>query len=114
MTLPDVLRNTGAALTLAFAVTAMLRPAWIVRITGLEPRGDAGAAELQAVFGGFFGGAAAFAIVTQDAVAFAALGAAWLGAALARIPGALRTSGVAPFGAVVFDAAMAILLLFPR
>ena len=106
----DVLRNLGAGLTLLLGI------GWIVvgsRLAlGLEAPDAVGRSELRAV-GGLMAGLGAFALVSQDPVAFVAVGAAWLGAAGARVLDVARgRGGELVYAAFGFDAGLAILLLW--
>jgi hypothetical protein len=110
-----VLHLLGALVTLGMGVFGLLRPRAAARLVGLEPTGRLGLSELRATYGGIFAALGAFAIATRDEVAFALVGAAWLGAAAARIGDALlagdRSRPV--WRAALFEAALALLLLSP-
>lgn len=115
MELAHVLHLVGALLTAALGGLGLLRPAAAARLIGLEPTGRLGRSELRATYGGLFFALGAFAVATRDEVAFALLGAAWLGAAAARVGDALLVPGAerAVWRAALFEAAVATLLLAP-
>ena len=84
-------------------------------LIGLEPRGRLGLSELRATYGGLFAVLGAFALVTRDEVAFTLVGAAWLGAAAARVGDALlaKDTDRRVWRAALFEAGVAVLLLAP-
>jgi hypothetical protein len=110
-----VLHLVGALATLGLGGLGLLRPLEAARLVGLEPKGRLGLSELRATYGGLFAALGAFAIVTRDEVAFASLGAAWLGAAGARIADALlaRDTSRPVWRAALVEAGLALLLLSP-
>jgi hypothetical protein len=112
--LAQILHHLGALLTLAMGGLGLLRPHTAARLIGLEPRGRLGVSELRATYGGLFGALGAFALATRDEVAFTLLGAAWLGAAAARVGDALFAGAERRiWRAALFEAAVAGLLLAP-
>ena len=113
--LAHVLHMLGALLTVALGGLGLLRPAAAARRIGLEPTGRRGRSELRAVYGGLFFALGAFALAARDEVAFALVGAAWLGAAGARLGDALLVSGAdrGVWRATLFEAGVATLLLVP-
>ena len=114
MELAHVLHHIGALVTLAMGGLGLLRPEVAARLIGLEPRGRLGASELRATYGGMFAALGAFALATRDEVAFALVGAVWLGAAAARVVDALLLGGDRRvWRAALFEAALALLLLAP-
>lgn len=114
MELPQILHHVGALVTLVMGGLGLLRPQAAARLTGLEPRGRLGASELRATYGGLFAALGLFALLTRDEVAFALVGAGWLGAAAARVGDALLLGGDrSVWRAALFEAAVALLLLAP-
>lgn len=115
MELAHVLHLLGALVTAAMGGLGLLRPASAARLIGLQPTGRLGSSELRATYGGLFFALGAFALATRDEVAFALLGAAWLGAAAARVGDALLDGGAGRdvWRAALFEAAVATLLLAP-
>ena len=114
MELPQILHHVGALVTLALGALGLVRPEAAARLVGLEPRGRLGGSELRATYGGFFAALGAFALLTRDEVAFALIGAGWLGAAAARIGDALLHGGDrSVWRAALLEAALALLLLAP-
>jgi hypothetical protein len=113
--LSHALHLLGALVTAALGGLGLLRPAAAARLIGLAPTGRLGRSELRATYGGLFLALGAFALATRDEVAFALLGAAWLGAAGARVGDALLVAGAdrTVWRAALFEAAVATLLLAP-
>jgi hypothetical protein len=112
--LGPILHHVGALVTLALGGIGLVSPDTAARLVGLAPAGRLGASELRATYGGLFAALGSFALLTRDEVAFTLVGAAWLGAAAARIGDAfLRGSDRAVWRAAAFEAALALLLLFP-
>jgi hypothetical protein len=113
--LSHVLHLVGALVTAALGGLGLLRPRTAARWVGLEPSGRLGLSELRATYGGLFFALGAFAVATRDEVAFALLGAAWLGAAAARVGDALLLGGAERplWRAALFEAGLATLLLAP-
>ena len=115
MELPQVLHNAGALIVFATGALAFVRPDVMARVMALSFESRFGESELRAGTGGVLVGAAGLALWTQDALAFAAIGAAFLGATLARWVDIARGNTEARVWAGVFlDAALAILLLYPQ
>jgi hypothetical protein len=110
-----VLHLVGALVTFGMGCLGLLRPELAARLIGLTPEGRLGASELRATYGGLFAALGAFAIATRDEVAFAIVGAAWLGAAGARCADALLVAGAdrRVWRAALFEAGVAVLLLAP-
>jgi hypothetical protein len=105
----------GALVTLGMGGLGLLRPGLAARLIGLEPSGRLGFSELRATYGGLFFALGAFALATRDEVAFTLVGAAWLGAAAARVGDALLVPGTdrSIWRAALFEAGVATLLLVP-
>ena len=115
MELAHVLHLLGALVTTALGGLGLRRPAAAARLIGLAPTGRLGRSELRATYGGLFFALGAFALATRDEVAFALVGAAWLGAAGARVGDALLVPGAnrKVWRAALLEAAVATLLLAP-
>ena len=115
MELGHVLHLLGALVTLGMGGLGLLRPLVAARLVGLEPNGRLGRSELRATYGGVFFALGAFAAGTRDEVAFTLVGAAWLGAAAARVGDALLVAGAdrAVWRAALLEAGIATLLLAP-
>jgi hypothetical protein len=113
--LAHVFHLIGALVTVALGGLGMLRPRAAGRLIGLEPTGRLGLSELRATYGGLFFALGAFALATRDEVAFALVGAAWLGAAAARVGDAFLVRGAdrPVWRAALFEAGVAALLLAP-
>ena len=93
MELAHVLHVLGAGVTAALGAFGLVRPDAAARLIGLAPAGRLGRSELRATYGGLFFALGAFALATRDEVAFALVGAAWLGAAAARVGDAFLVGG---------------------
>jgi len=109
-----LLHHVGAAVTLGMGGLGLLRPDLAARLTGILPQGRLGASEIRATYGGLFASLGFFALATRDEVAFTMAGAAWLGAAAARVGDGLWKGGNREvWRAACFEAGMALLLLAP-
>jgi hypothetical protein len=112
--LAQILHHAGALVTLALGLLGLVRPRAAARLVDLEPRGRLGGSELRATYGGLFAALGLFALATRDEVAFTLVGAAWLGAAAARLADGFLLGGDRKvWRAASFEAAVALLLLFP-
>src|SRR5262245_14880639 len=112
--LPQILHHVGALVTLLMGGLGLVRPDAAARLVGLEARARIGASELRATYGGLFTALGAFALLTRDEVAFALVGAGWLGAAAARVADAmLLGADRRVWRAALFEACVALLLLAP-
>jgi hypothetical protein len=112
--LSQILHHAGALVTFLLGGLGLVRPQTAARLIGLEPRGRLGASELRATYGGLFAALGLFALLTRDEVAFALIGAGWLGAAAARVGDALLLGGDrSVWRAAVVEALLALLLLAP-
>lgn len=115
MGLPQALHNLGAILVLAVGLLAVTRPEFVARFMALEILSPFGRSELRGGTGGVFCGLAGFALWSQDALAFAAIGAAFIGITLTRwIEVALGNREPRIWAAIVLDAGLAGLLLYPQ
>jgi len=98
---------------LATGLLGLVRPELLARAMALEAREPFGRSEVRAL-GGLLAGAALFALWTQDAFAFAALGAAFVGALAARwIDLAAGNRDRRVWFGIFLDATVAVSLLFP-
>lgn len=114
MELAQILHHVGALVTLTLGGLGLVRPAAASRLIDLAPQGRLGGSELRATYGGLFAALGLFALATRDEVAFAVVGAAWLGAAAARLADGLLLGGDRRvWRAAAFEGAVAVLLLFP-
>jgi len=110
-----VLHNLGAVITLGLGGMALLRPHLAASFTSIEPIGLLGLSEIRATYGGLFAALGAVALVLQDNIFFAGLGAGWLGAAMGRSLSVFldKSRENKNFGAITFESALGILLLAP-
>jgi hypothetical protein len=115
MEMDEIFHNAGAALTFLLGVMAVVRPQLAARLTSIEPRGALGLSELRATHGGLLAALGGFALLAQAQVVFTAVGLAWAGAAAARTLSLAVDHSFSgrSLGAVVFDTAIAALLLAP-
>jgi hypothetical protein len=107
------LANVGAAITTALGILGALAPRAVGEAIGVRAVGALGVSELRATYGGFFAALGAGCLWTQSRLAFALVGAAWGGAALARL-GSLavdRSRSAKNLGGVLFEASVGGLLL---
>lgn len=109
------LHNLGALITLGLGGLGLLRPALAARLTGLQAASAEGRSEFRATYGGLFAALGAFALLAQDQVFFTGLGGAWVGTALGRAFSLWIDATRTPrnYAAVVFEAAVGLLLLVP-
>ena len=75
----------ASAITVLFGLWCLLRPRRVASAVSFELRGARGRAEFRIGFGGFMIGIAAYALWAGEPLAFKALGAMWLGGAVARV-----------------------------
>ena len=80
-----LLANIGAVLTLALGLLGLFAPGKAAEMVELSARTHPGRSEFRATYGGLFVGLGLVPLATQEPVAFVVAGAAWLGAALARV-----------------------------
>ena len=80
-----LLSNIGVVLTLMLGVIAMLIPQLIQSFVSIKAVGKEGVSEIRATYGGFFIGIAIYALYSQSAEVFGAIGLGWIAAALIRL-----------------------------
>jgi len=109
----QALHNVGSCITLGLGLLGLLGPRRAARLVHVAPEGLDGLSELRATYGGHFAALGVFTLAGQDPVAFALLGAAWIGTALGRLLSVLLDSSHATrnFGALLFEAVLGVLLL---
>jgi len=99
-----ILANLGAMASLLLGAMGVFFPAAVEKFVSIKAVGELGVAEIRATYGGFFLGLAAFALYSQDKVAFVALGLGWLGAAIVRLVTFIGgTSTKENAGGIVFE-----------
>ena len=81
----NIIPNIGACISLLLGIWAMILPSKVESFVSIKGIGKEGASEVRATYGGFFAGIAIYAMVTQNSVAFIALGIGWLTAAIVRL-----------------------------
>lgn len=104
----------GAAITCVLGLLALARPLQVATTLGLRPEGGLGMAEVRATYGGLFLAAGA-TVVVVGYPANVVLGAAWGGAALARLislawPQSRQWRNLVGIG---FEALLSLLLFAP-
>lgn len=113
MEITYLLHLLGALVTVVLGAFGWLRPREAAERAGIQPLGQRGLSEIRATHGGLFAAMGAFALFAQDSVAFALLGAAWLGAALGRLTSAVLDRNLTSqnFRTALFEGLMGILFL---
>ena len=108
------LHDLGAAVTASLGLMGLVRPDAAAAFTHVRPSGAVGVSEIRATYGGFFLALGAYALWTQAPLAFTTAGVAWAGAAAGRLVSVFvdRSTSATNAGGVVFEAAVAALLLF--
>lgn len=116
MSLQMALHIAGATISAGLGLLGLINPTATSRFVNLTPQGKIGLSELRATYGGFFLALGGFAILSREPEVFIALGLAWAGAAAGRLLSVLldRSFSAKNFGGIVFEAAIAWLLLTPR
>ena len=116
MSMGVLLNNLGALVTVLLGLLGLLLPARAAQFTGLEAQGAMGTSEIRATYGGFFLALGSYALYCQTPAIFLAAAIAWLGAAGGRVFSMLvdRNLSARNSCAVVFEAAIGIVLLFPQ
>jgi len=105
-----ILPNIGATLSLILGFFAIFWPSKIETIVSIKGVGKEGKSEVRATYGGFFVGISIYSIISQNPVAFIALGCGWLCAAIVRsltFRFGLATSK--NIGGVVFEGTIGVL-----
>ncbi len=80
-----LLPNCGAVVTSMLGCLGLLFPSAVGRVLGIEPNRPLGISEFRATYGGFFLCLGIGCLAAQSVPVFTVVGAAWCGAALARI-----------------------------
>jgi hypothetical protein len=112
--LATALHDVGAILTIALGALGLLRPDLVARLVSVTPDDALGRTEIRATYGGLLAGLGLFALASQDEVAFVALGAGWVAAAVTRlIATPIEKAGSRGYRAAAVEAALALSLLFP-
>lgn len=84
MSLYEILHFIGAGMLLAYAIACIIRPHWAGAWLEIDLKAGRGVSEFR-ILHGFLLGLAVFALYSQNALVFQALGWGWLGAALIRL-----------------------------
>ena len=108
-----LLANIGAGLTLLLGIIGLVFPDRTAGLVRLSARSHPERGEFRALYGGLFVGMGAVPLVTQSPAAFITVGAAWLGATLARAAGLLLdpTPSNKQWRAVAFEGGIGALCL---
>lgn len=80
-----LLPNCGSVVTVMLGCLGLLFPKAVGRVLGIEPDRPLGISEFRATYGGFFLCLGIGCLVAQSVQVFTVVGAAWCGAALARM-----------------------------
>ncbi|MFC4701597.1 hypothetical protein ACFO4O_15690 [Glaciecola siphonariae] len=109
----DYLQQVGAAISMLLGSLAIFSPSTTEKFVSIKGDGKLGNSEIRATYGGFFVGIAAYALYSQQDVAFIALGVGWIGAAIVRA-GTLIFGYYSHknFAGVLFEMFIGILCLF--
>ena len=113
MTMTDLLAPAGALASALLGALGLCAPLRAARMVGLSPLGARGVSELRATYGGLFLGLGLAALLWQQPAAYGVAGAAWLGAALARLASIVldRSVSALNIGGVALEAVIGALLL---
>lgn len=84
-----ILRLIGTLARLGYGLASLFAPQWIARLIAFDLPTSRGVTEFRVLSGGFLVGLGVWALLTNNAAAYGALGAGWLGAALARLFGSI-------------------------
>ena len=108
-----LLANIGAGLTLLLGIIGLVFPDRTAGLVRLSARSHPERGEFRALYGGLFVGMGAVPLVTQSPAAFITVGAAWLGATLARAASLLLdpTLSSKQWRAVAFEGGIGALCL---
>ena len=108
-----VLTNIGAGLTLLLGLVGLVFPDRTAALVRLSARTHPERGEFRALYGGLFVGLGAVPLLTQSPAAFATVGAAWLGATVARAVGLLIDPALSrkQWRAVGFEGGIGVLCL---
>ena len=85
----ETLPVIGATITLIFGLLSLVMPLQVSRTLGIDPEGPLGLSEVRANYGGFFIGIGIACLIFRTPELFAAVGIAWIAAALIRL-GSIR------------------------
>lgn len=112
----EVFHILGATITAAMGMMGLVSPTTASKVTGLSPSGKLGLSEIRATYGGLFLAMGLWALISRDQDVFITVGLAWGGAAAGRIVSVVLDRSFLPknLGGIVFEAAIAWLLLTPR
>jgi Domain of unknown function (DUF4345) len=110
----QIINSIGAFIFVLLGVVGFFFPDLIARFVGIIAGKDRGKSEIRATYGGVFLGVGASALYFQETNVFTAIGIGWALAAVARILGILvdKEYHKLNFGGVLFETAVAILLLW--
>lgn len=107
----------AGAISWGMGVLGIVAPRKALKLVGLQldPAAPEALSEVRATFGGLFLAMSLLAIVSGDTMAFAAAGAAWLGAGVIRVVSILA-DGIATgknWGAALFESGLGLGMLAP-
>jgi Domain of unknown function (DUF4345) len=110
----QIINSIGATVFVLLGIVGFFFPDLIAQFVGIVAGKDRGKSEIRATYGGVFLGIGASALYFQDTNVFTAVGIGWALAAIARILGILvdKEYHKLNFGGVIFETAVAILLLW--
>jgi hypothetical protein len=105
----------AAGVTIALGALGLLNPSGAQSFTGVRASAKEGVSEVRATYGGFFLALGIMALVTREPWVYYTVGAAWCGAAGARIVSLFVDKVWTPknLGAVLFEGLIGVGFLAP-
>lgn len=88
----ETLPIIGATIILVLGLLGLIMPHQVSRTIGIKPVGRLGLSEVRATYGGLFIGLGLACLIFRTPELFAAVGIAWIAAALVRL-GSIRFDG---------------------
>jgi len=111
----DIAALCAAIVSASMGVLGILAPRRALKLVGLQldPEARHAISEVRATFGGLFLAMSVAAIVLDAPLAYAAVGAGWLGAGVVRLGSIILERIATPqnFGATLFESGLGALLL---
>jgi hypothetical protein len=102
MTINDALHWMSVGTLLFYGIASTLMPKFVARNLEHVLNSGRGISEFRILHGGFFLGVGLFALYINNPLVFQAVGWAWIGAALVRIPAYFADRPTLPLSLVAF------------
>jgi hypothetical protein len=102
MMLTGVLRWISLGVILFYAIASLVRPRFVARKLDHVLNTGRGVSEFRILHGGFYLGLGFFALYSNNPLVYQALGWAWIGAGLIRIPAFLADRPGVPLSLIAF------------